>query len=38
MKHLLPVLALLLAPFAARADEVVMAVGRSLPPYIIVDE
>ncbi|HLO77963.1 MAG TPA: transporter substrate-binding domain-containing protein [Magnetospirillum sp.] len=38
MKRIMWLMLALLAPLAARADEVVMAVGRSLPPYIIVDE
>lgn len=39
MKVLIPLLAaLLLCPAAAKADDIAMAVGRSLPPYVIVDE
>ncbi|MBC7908450.1 MAG: transporter substrate-binding domain-containing protein [Rhodospirillaceae bacterium] len=38
MKHILAMMAVLLAPISAFADEVIMAVGRSLPPYVIVDE
>jgi ABC-type amino acid transport/signal transduction systems, periplasmic component/domain len=34
----LALLAVLLAAPSARADEVVMAIGRSLPPYVIADE
>lgn len=44
MKHIIALIAVLLAspfglpPGAASAAEITMAVGRSLPPYIIVDE
>ncbi|MBC7950927.1 MAG: transporter substrate-binding domain-containing protein [Rhodospirillaceae bacterium] len=38
MKHLIALIAILLAPLAANAAEVTIAVGRSLPPYVIVDE
>ncbi len=38
MRWLLVVLAVLLAPLPSRAAEVVLAVGRLLPPYVVVDE
>lgn len=38
MKRLAVLLPALLAPLSGHADEVVMAVGRSLPPYVIVDD
>lgn len=38
MTRALLVLAMLVAALPVRAAEVVMAVGRSLPPYVIVDE
>lgn len=38
MKRILCLTLALLAPMPALAAEVVMAVGRSLPPYVIVDE
>lgn len=38
MKHWGALVAMLLAPLAAGAVEVDMAVGRSLPPYVIIEE
>lgn len=38
MRRILCLAMALLAPLPAPAAEVVMAVGRSLPPYVIVDE
>lgn len=38
MRRLLCLMLSLLAPLPVAAAEVVMAVGRSIPPYVIVDE
>lgn len=38
MRRLVVLLLTLLSPLPAHAADVVMAVGRSLPPYVIVDE
>ncbi len=38
MRRILSLLLALAAPVSAQAAEIIMAVGRSLPPYVIVDE
>ncbi|MCR6629747.1 MAG: transporter substrate-binding domain-containing protein [Magnetospirillum sp.] len=38
MRRMLCLALALLAPWPALADEVMVAIGRSLPPYVIVDE